>query len=180
MDSKSRFTHSLLCALLVLTGCASSRQLVPFPDQNATDVQAGMARIYAIHTDGKGPFPVVDGTKLIGEISGGCYVCWEREPGTATIITGQRIVKKSDASYGTWERMGYLDASVSLSILGKPHNVLVPVSHNFTFEAGKTYYIVLEKKTMPEKVKVQLTDEKTGSTLLLRNKRASVRIPRTD
>ena len=91
MKHKLEILRGLLCtavACLILSGCASSHQIVPLPEPSTRTRNSGLARIYAIHERSSGNFAVAEDNKLIGEAGKGGYVGWEREPGTATIVMG--------------------------------------------------------------------------------------------
>jgi hypothetical protein len=87
----------LLVAVWGVSGCATSRQVVPFPVQNIRVESPDKGRIYIIGhpavmnlTSHNVRVTVVADTKWIGDIVGHTYLCWEREPGVAE-ISGRRI-----------------------------------------------------------------------------------------
>jgi len=84
-------TLVFLTALLALASCASTNQLVPFPDQSVEVENPELGRIYVMRPSSLGgaiSMAVEDDQRLIGHTGPDSYLCWEREPGTAT-ITGR-------------------------------------------------------------------------------------------
>jgi len=78
---------------LVLGGCIATQQVVPFPDQNKLVEDPGKGRIYVIgdplyynYAAHKFLVTVVENERLVGHITGHGFICWEREPGTTTIM----------------------------------------------------------------------------------------------
>ncbi len=91
----------LLCAaigMLFLGGCASTLQFPPFPDQTKKVEDPGKARIYVIRKEkvfgageqfpiygpdstASGPRVSKGGSRLIGKVGPGSYICWEELPG---------------------------------------------------------------------------------------------------
>lgn len=71
------------------SGCASTYQIPPLPNQATTSASAGKARIYVLRQTGLAGFTystqVFDGDQKIGKIANSRYLCWEREPGKAEI-----------------------------------------------------------------------------------------------
>jgi hypothetical protein len=168
----------------VLSGCTSSRQFTSLPDPNSPP-PPGQGRVYAIHHESNGNFAIADGNKLIGEAAEGGYVAWDREPGTATIITGalmrldkwQRLVRTGGKN--PFE-MGLQDASVVMNFKGKPHTILTPVSRNVRVEAGKSHYVVVSWKWSGSTFTIDAADEKTGAALLARSKKPKVQMGLAD
>lgn len=77
-----------LCALIVMTGCASTVQYVRFPDQTKMIEDSNKARIYVVRPTIVGyaiPMNVIDGSNLIGKTGPKGYLCWERDPGKAEL-----------------------------------------------------------------------------------------------
>jgi hypothetical protein len=85
-----KFRCLLFVALipLLFTGCASSLQSAHFPDQAKIVEDPGKGRIYVIRPGLTGigiTTDVRDDGKLIGSTGPHGFLCWEREPGDATI-----------------------------------------------------------------------------------------------
>lgn len=82
--------HLLLGTLiLLLTGCAGTKQYVAMPDQSKTVEDATKGRIYVMRPATIGSaisMGVTDGGKPIGATGPHGYLCWERQPGD-TILT---------------------------------------------------------------------------------------------
>ena len=79
-----------LMALLISTGCASTRQYVAMPDQAKTIEDPTKSRIYLLRPAVLGTaisMRVDDGKTMIGQTGPKSYLCWEREPGTARIVS---------------------------------------------------------------------------------------------
>jgi hypothetical protein len=84
---KRLFIAAILLSLA--TGCASTKQFVPLPDQNKL-VGADKARIYVVRPTTMGcgvPMKVSDGGQLIGQTGPKSYLCWERNPGAVEITS---------------------------------------------------------------------------------------------
>ena len=71
------------------TGCATTKQVVPLPDQSRVTADPNKSRIYVLRHTGKiggaQPATVWDGPEKIGSTGPNGYLCWERDPGDATI-----------------------------------------------------------------------------------------------
>ena len=75
-------------ALVFGSGCASTRQFVPFADQSKRVEDPNKGRIYVVRPEFIGcavSMRVNDGETVIGKTGGRGYLCWEREPGTTEI-----------------------------------------------------------------------------------------------
>lgn len=109
----TRLMFFLTGMLAVLgSGCVSTVQFVPLPDQTLTTATEGKARIYLLRQMGMQgavyPSHVRDGDVEIGEIGQGRYLCWERKPGVATIhlrwwtpsIANPEVTIKADCRAG--------------------------------------------------------------------------------
>jgi hypothetical protein len=75
--------------LVLATGCASTRQFVPLPDQAQKIQDSSKGRIYVMRPASVGSaisMSVSDGGKPIGSTGAHGFLCWEREPGD-TIVT---------------------------------------------------------------------------------------------
>ena len=91
--------------MVLLTGCASSIQYPPFPDQSKKVEDASKARLYLIRparfwgaanifryyeTSPAAIGPRLgDRLRMIGEMSSGSYLCWESPPGLRVIQSSQ-------------------------------------------------------------------------------------------
>ncbi len=80
-------------AFQAVVGCGTTRQVIALPDQTKVIEEQGKGRIYVIGE----PFApnialhntaitVAANEKLVGYIVGHGYLCWERAPGTETIV----------------------------------------------------------------------------------------------
>src|SRR5512139_814943 len=87
-------TVLVLLFLFLIAGCGTTSQYVRVPDQSRVVDDQGKGRIYVIGR----PFAinimshnvrmrVTDDGELIGGIVGRGYLCWERPPGSATIVS---------------------------------------------------------------------------------------------
>lgn len=75
-------------AMILITGCASTKQYVRFPNQNKAIENPTMARIYVARPTSFGgaiSMKVSDGDTVIGKTGPKGYLCWERVPGKITI-----------------------------------------------------------------------------------------------
>jgi len=75
-------------AVAMLTGCTSTRQFVPLPDQTKSVEDTSKARIYVVRPTVAGgaiSMKVRDGEQEIGKTGANGYLCWERTPGETTI-----------------------------------------------------------------------------------------------
>ncbi len=73
-----------LSVLIIISGCASTVQYVPLPDQTKKIEDPNKARIYVARPTSFGsaiPINISDGGKLIGHTGPNGYLCWERDPG---------------------------------------------------------------------------------------------------
>lgn len=81
----------LACALAALaSGCVSTRQLVPFPNQAVSVEDPSLSRIYVMRPTSFGSgvsMAVKDEGQLIGSTGPRGYLCWERQPGPARITS---------------------------------------------------------------------------------------------
>jgi len=78
----------IFAASLLFLGCATSLQLVHFPDNKKVVEDTGKGRIYVIRPGWTGigisTDISVDG-EIIGSTGPQSYLCWEQEPGNVTI-----------------------------------------------------------------------------------------------
>ena len=128
---KSMLMVGLLAGMGV--GCASTKQVVPFPDQSNTTSDPNKARIYVMRHISKrcGMYSstIWDGPLKIGSIGTSGYLCWEREPGETTIRV--MMVTATPASLPmTCEkgRVYYVMNGVEIGNVGK--SLLVPMSQD--------------------------------------------------
>ncbi len=84
--------------LLALSGCATTNQFVPFPDQAKDVSRPDKGRIYVMRPErmfgGALSFDILDGDTLIGQLAGGGVVSWEREPGQAEFKAGRMRIRR--------------------------------------------------------------------------------------
>ena len=83
--------YLLIAVAALVSGCASTRQYVKFPDQSVGLEDQAKARIYVARPTSFGggvKMKVSDGDILIGETGPKGYLCWERNPGEM-ILTGK-------------------------------------------------------------------------------------------
>ena len=117
-----------LMSLLISTGCASTRQFVALPDQAKTIDDSAMSRIYVLRPTVFGSaitMRVDDGNKMIGETGPQSYLCWERAPGTATLVSHAENDSRLELTTATGQiyyvqqhiRPGWLYARSKLSVL---------------------------------------------------------------
>ena len=118
-----------MVAITVVTGCASTTQVVPMPDQSQSVSDVNKARIYVMRPSsigGANTMTVLDGYERIGDTGGNGYLCWERDPGEVEIrSSGWRI---STIKFKCEEGVAYY-------ILQRAENVLELVSE----EEGKKW-----------------------------------------
>jgi len=92
-----------LVILLALSGCASTIQYPPFPDQTKRIEDPNKARIYLIRPPAVGGQGVAiryyentpeaigpriaRSSRMVGELGPGSYLCWEAHPGERSIQT---------------------------------------------------------------------------------------------
>ena len=72
----------------LLTGCVSTKQYVPLPDQAQKIQDSSKGRIYVMRpatVGGAVSMNVSDGGKVIGSTGPHGFLCWEREPGDTLI-----------------------------------------------------------------------------------------------
>ena len=77
-----------LSAVLMLTGCASTKQFVPLPDQSKTVEDPAKGRIYVMRPASVGgavAMNVTDGGTPIGTTGPRGFLCWERDPGDVIV-----------------------------------------------------------------------------------------------
>lgn len=83
------FRLLLVCGVAAfITGCASTQQVARFPSQNVKVSSPNMARIYVVRPSmvgGAVSFGVKDNGREIGKTGPKGYLCWERQPGKATV-----------------------------------------------------------------------------------------------
>lgn len=119
----------LLGTIIALSsGCASTKQLVPLPDQTKTIEDSSKARIYVLRPTTLGSaiaMTVWDAETKIGSTGPNGYLCWERTPGETEIRSRSEntvalplTCKAGEVYYiGQHVRMGILFARTKLSVL---------------------------------------------------------------
>ncbi len=79
-----------LCALVFASGCASTRQFVPLPDQARAIENPEQCRIYVFRPEAMmgavAKMKVMDGTRIIGDLGMASFLCWERAPGKVEVF----------------------------------------------------------------------------------------------
>ena len=112
------FTFGIAMAFFI-SGCASTTQFVPFPDQAKRLDDSNNARIYVVRPTSFGSavgMKVSDAEKPIGETGPNGYLCWERQPGDAEVVSKaentSRLTLKTEK--GT---VYYIQQHVQLGIL---------------------------------------------------------------
>jgi len=84
----------LTVPLLLISGCATTKQYIAMPAQARGAANSEKVRIYVMRTSVVGcaiPIRIKDGDQLIGELERGRYLCWEREPGETVISSITKI-----------------------------------------------------------------------------------------
>src|SRR5579864_6502092 len=115
---------------LLVTGCASTRQMVPFPDQAKRIEDPSKGRVYVMRPTSFGyaiPMTILDGGKTIGTTGPSGYLCWERSPGDTTITGTAEGVSQAPLSvsagqvYYVFEhvRMGMWQAANQLEVVNE-------------------------------------------------------------
>ena len=80
---------AIILLLVMTTGCASTKQFVPLPDQSKQIENPDMARIYVVRPTilgGGVPMTISDSIKLIGQTGPNGYLSWECEPGQVKLV----------------------------------------------------------------------------------------------
>lgn len=124
---KCLFISAVLLSLA--TGCASTKQFVPLPDQNKL-VGADKARIYVVRPTSMGcgvSMKVSDNGQLIGETGPKSYLCWDRTSGPVSITSKAEnkaelpLNAEAGKTYYIQQhvRMGFLFARTKLSLLSE-------------------------------------------------------------
>jgi hypothetical protein len=126
-----KFYHFAACAAaLVLTGCASTVQHVPFPDQSKRVEDDAKGRVYVMRPATVGSaisMSVSDDGKLIGKTGPHGFLCWERKPGetivssTAEGVSSVPLSIEAGHVYYIFQhlRMGLLIARNELEIVSE-------------------------------------------------------------
>jgi hypothetical protein len=73
---------------MMLVGCASTRQVVPLPDQSMAIEDPAKGRVYVMRparVGGAVSMQVSDDGKLIGKTGPRGFLCWERPPGDTIV-----------------------------------------------------------------------------------------------
>ena len=81
----------ILGAIFVLcSGCATTVQFVPFPDQDKTVEDPEKGRVYLMRPASIGgaiPMLVSEGGRQIGETGPKGFLCWKRQPGQTQVLS---------------------------------------------------------------------------------------------
>ena len=125
----NKFIVPLFLVLLVLhalVGCGTTQQIAHLPDQSKLIEEQGKGRIYVIGSplfmnlaSNNITITVAANEKLIGYIVGHGYLCWERDPGTETIVA----LPEAEVYYG-----GHYKSKSTVDLY---------------IENGKVYYVLL-------------------------------------
>jgi hypothetical protein len=118
-----------ICSLLV-SGCASTRQMVPLPDQAKRIEDPSKGRVYVMRPSSLGAairMTVLDGGTTIGVTGPAGYLCWERPPGDTTITATAEGVSQAPLSVSAGEvyyvfehiRMGWWQAANKLEVVNE-------------------------------------------------------------
>lgn len=98
-------------ACCLITGCASPKQLVPFPDQSLVVNDPANARIYVMRPEpffgAAVRFQVWDGEMQIGQTGGASYLSWERTPGTMHLVNQAEVAFELDETVEAGRRYYY-------------------------------------------------------------------------
>jgi hypothetical protein len=117
-------------SVLLLAGCASTRQFVPLPDQTKKVEDPSKGRIYVIRPATVGSavsMNVSEMGKPVGITGPHGFLCWERPPGE-TIVTGTAegvsrapLTIVAGGVYYIFQhvRMGWLMAENQLEVIGE-------------------------------------------------------------
>ena len=79
-------------------GCATTKQVVPLPDQSKLIADATKARIYVMRLSYIGAdcsATIWDGPQKMGSMAAKGYLCWERDPGDTVIRVFQPVTKQA-------------------------------------------------------------------------------------
>ncbi|MBI9020161.1 MAG: DUF2846 domain-containing protein [Verrucomicrobia bacterium] len=110
----------LITALLLAlaTGCASTKQFVPMPNQNK-QVDADKVRIYVVRPTTIGAavsMKVVDSGQFIGQTGPKSYLCWDRDPGM-TVISSKAENKAKVSLEAEAGKVYYIQQHVRMGLL---------------------------------------------------------------
>jgi hypothetical protein len=112
----------------MVVGCASTKQHVKMPNLTVPIEDAAKARIYVIRPATMGgavSMSVRDGERAIGDTGPSSFLCWEREPGMATIVSKAENEAKVDLTVESGKtyyllqsvKMGMMMARCSLEVI---------------------------------------------------------------
>ena len=134
--------------LSLITGCASSKQYVHFPDQNKAIENPELARIYVVRPTADVAavsMKISDGDNAIGTTGPKGFLCWERIPGSATIISTDWGKTNSISKLALHTAKGhvyYIQQNVRLGVL-KAH-------HEFTLLSEEDGKAIVSKCNPPK------------------------------
>jgi hypothetical protein len=123
-------------AAVLLTGCVSTKQFVPLPDQSKAIDDPSKGRIYVMRPATAGSavsIAVSDDGAPIGSTGSHGYLCWERPPGDTTISSTSEGVSQlpltvdAGKTYYIFQhlRMGWWIARSKLELLDETEGVKV-------------------------------------------------------
>lgn len=101
------------------SGCVSTRQYVPFPDQTVDLVNPEMSRIYIMRPSWLAcavPMHVKDGNLPIGKTGAQGFLCWERAPGEVELSSKSENTSRLNFTAERGEAY-YILQSVQMGIL---------------------------------------------------------------
>ena len=117
----------VLCVLF-LSGCASTTQYVPFPNEKNTVDDSSKGRIYLIRPTHFGfavPMSISDNGKPIGKTLGHSFLSWETAPGHTNLIGKAETEETLPVFVKEGERI-YVKQSVEMGII-MARNSLSPI-----------------------------------------------------
>ena len=118
----------VLFLLILLSGCISATQYVPFPDQKKVVDDPTKGRIYVFRPTHFGfavPMDIIDNGTPIGKTYGHSYLSWEREPGRTNLVGKAETEETLPVFVKEGERI-YIKQSVEMGII-MARNSLSPI-----------------------------------------------------
>jgi len=118
MKKSALFTIAALIFVLG-TGCAATKQAVSIPNLDQPFGNSQMGRIYVVRPSGFGTgvsMRVTDNGTYIGSTGAKGFLCWDREPGQAEIISKAENESKVSLNVNKGE-VYYLQQHVQLGLL---------------------------------------------------------------
>jgi len=146
---------ALLPLLLVLAACAGpSGQKTPLPDQQVVVTSPELTRIYCVREEPvvgfySGEIRVLDGSKEVGHLNAGTFLCWERKAGRT---------------------LGHATYESNMPTLGNLDGLA-----DFNCEAGKAYYFNISVRKGDGKPVVERLSAEEGKALVAKRKWAGAK-----